>query len=122
MKKGEKLRLLRENKNLTREALGSEIGYSPQMIYKIEAGEKEPSMKFLNSVIKYFEVPVSFFIDEVFDELFNDIKTKDLEDIIINKADLEYKGKILSAKEREFILDSINKALELYYKHMNGNK
>ncbi|KZL92336.1 helix-turn-helix domain-containing protein [Clostridium magnum] len=122
MKKGEKLRLLRENKKLTREALGNEINYSPQMIYKIEVGEKEPSLKFLNTVIKYFEVPVSFFIDEVFDELFNDIRSKDLEDIIINKADLEYRGKILSREEREFILDSINKSLELYYKHININK
>jgi transcriptional regulator with XRE-family HTH domain len=113
MTKGEKVRLLRENKELTREALAREIGYSPQMIYKIESGEKEPSTKFLNSITKYFNVSLSFFIDEIFDDIFKDIQSKDLEYIILNKPSLEYKGKILSPDERQLFIEIINSALNI---------
>ena len=120
MTRGEKLKLLRMNNHLTREALASEIGYSKQMVYKIESGEKEPCPKFLNSVIKYFGVPVSFFIDEVFDELYDDIKQKDLESILLNKANLEYKGKLLSKNERQYLAEILDDALRYYKKYAEG--
>lgn len=117
MTKGEKLRLLRETKKLTREALGKEIGYSPQMIYKIESGEKEPSMKFLNTVISYFGVSLSFFINEVFDDVMEDIKLKDLKTIILEKPDLQYNDMILNQDERSFLIDVINSSFNLFKKY-----
>lgn len=117
MTKGEKVKLLRTNSHMTREALAREIGYSKQMVYKIESGEKEPCSKFLNSVIRYFGVPVSFFIDEVFDELYEDIKQKDLESILLNKANLEYRGRILSQNERQYLTEILRDAFRYYEKY-----
>lgn len=57
-----KVRELREGRNLTQEALGREIGVSRQTVISIETGRWDPSLKLAIKISRAFDTTV----EEVF--------------------------------------------------------
>jgi transcriptional regulator with XRE-family HTH domain len=51
---GQKVREAREAEGMTLVALGKETGYSPEQVGKIELGDRTPSDKFMDEVVKLF--------------------------------------------------------------------
>ena len=54
----EKLRALRQQKNVTQEALATHLGITPQSVGKWERGEGYPDITFLPRIAFYFDVTV----------------------------------------------------------------
>lgn len=61
---GEKLKELRLQRNKTQQQLADDLGISDTYIRVIEKGQKIPSLKVLETLSKYFNVPVSYFTDD----------------------------------------------------------
>ena len=61
---GSRLRLLREERNITQKQLGSLIGVSPRMVSFYESGAHFPrDEKILHQLADYFEVSTDFLLD-----------------------------------------------------------
>ena len=61
---GSRLRLLREERNITQKQLGSIIGVSPRMVSFYESGAHFPrDEKILHQLADYFEVSTDFLLD-----------------------------------------------------------
>ena len=61
---GSRLRLLREERNITQKQLGSIIGVSPRMVIFYESGAHFPrDEKILHQLADYFEVSTDFLLD-----------------------------------------------------------
>lgn len=65
----EKLKKLREDKNLTVEQLSGIFNISSSHLYKIEAGIRNPNMKLAKKMADYFETEIEeIFFDNEMDE------------------------------------------------------
>ncbi len=94
----EKLRVLRQQKNITQEALASHLGITPQSVGKWERGEGFPDITLLPKIAFYFDVTV--------DEL-----------LCVDQAKVEEKINAYLAKSRIFQQTGENdKNLELWEK------
>lgn len=58
----ERLKMLRQEKNLSQSALASQIGISKSSINMYERGEREPSIDLLNVIANYFCVDSDFLL------------------------------------------------------------
>ncbi|MBQ7349243.1 MAG: helix-turn-helix transcriptional regulator [Clostridia bacterium] len=47
---GERIKTLREQKNMNRNQLANSAGVSPTYIYQLEKGEKSPTVEYLNHI------------------------------------------------------------------------
>ena len=77
----DKLRTLRQQKNVTQEALANHLGITPQSVGKWERGEGYPDITLLPKIALYFDVTV--------DELLN-----------VDKARIEEKIRTLNSGKR----------------------
>ena len=68
----EKLRSLRQQKNITQEALANHLGITPQSVGKWERGEGFPDISCLRG--RAMEIAVERIRDAVFDMFLNDEK------------------------------------------------
>ena len=59
-----KIAALRENKNLTRNALANKAGISPTYIYQLEMGLKSPTVEYLSYICDALEITLSDFFKE----------------------------------------------------------
>ncbi len=62
-KLGERLKNLREEKNLPQEEIALEITKDKSFIGRIERAERSPSLKTIFFIAKFFEMSVSEFLD-----------------------------------------------------------
>ncbi len=62
---GAKIKKLREDRGLTKQALAQELGYeSDTAIHLIEAGKRKISLERLKIIANYFKVSISDFVSE----------------------------------------------------------
>lgn len=61
---GEKLRILRERMNLTQQELAERLGYTQAFISSVENGKRTPSIKFLEKVAIFFDIPLAWLLEE----------------------------------------------------------
>lgn len=59
---GDKLRALREERSLTLEDLGKQLGLSITYLSEIELAQRTPSLQTLQKISRFFNVPVSLFL------------------------------------------------------------
>lgn len=53
----------RNKRNISQKELAKNIGVVPSTIFKIESGfTKNPQMKIIANIAKFFDVPIEFFI------------------------------------------------------------
>jgi transcriptional regulator with XRE-family HTH domain len=64
MKLGDRIRELRNEKNISQKALGDAIGVWQTTISQIESGENNPSWATLQKLAKYFDVTISYLLGE----------------------------------------------------------
>ncbi|MBS4021404.1 MAG: helix-turn-helix domain-containing protein [Dethiobacter sp.] len=60
---GNRIRAMREEKDLTLESLGDALGLSITYLSDIERGERVPSLQTIQKISRYFNIPVSLLID-----------------------------------------------------------
>ncbi len=62
---GEKLRILRTQRGLTLRELAKELGYPVHThITLVENGKREPSLKFVLTIARYFKVSTDILLDD----------------------------------------------------------
>ncbi|MEF9983748.1 MAG: helix-turn-helix transcriptional regulator [Oscillospiraceae bacterium] len=71
----ERLKTLRQSKNLTLEKLGSEINSTKATIGNFENGNKKPSLDALIKIANYFEVSLDYLVGRSDDPNFTPQKT-----------------------------------------------
>ena len=59
---GEKIRLLREEKELNQTELGDAVGMTQRKISYLECGRYEPSFDDLRALCRYFQVSVDYLL------------------------------------------------------------
>ena len=59
---GEKIRLLREEKELNQTELGDAVGMTQRMISYLECGRYEPSFDDLRALCRYFQVSADYLL------------------------------------------------------------
>ena len=59
---GEKLRLLREEKELNQTELGKAVGMTQRKVSYLELGKYEPSMDDLRALCTFFQVSADYFL------------------------------------------------------------
>ena len=59
---GEKIRLLREEKELNRTELGDAVGMTQRKISYLECGRYEPSFDDLRALCRYFQVSADYLL------------------------------------------------------------
>ena len=74
---GNKLKKLRENKQLLQKDLGEILGVSASTIGMYEQGRREPDNTILKKISKYFKVSIDYLLDN---ETLNNSKQKELEE------------------------------------------
>ena len=61
---GERVKSLREDRDLSQRELGEAIGVRQSTISEIERGSNNPSWSTLQSLAKFFDVQISFLLGE----------------------------------------------------------
>ena len=97
-----KIRKLREEKNITQQELAEAIGTTQQSIARYESGEREADQNILYSLAEYFKVPIDDFFPQRDSEKFDELellfdKNKD----ILTDEDKEYMKFIIEKRKRE---------------------
>ncbi|MBQ8681519.1 MAG: helix-turn-helix transcriptional regulator [Bacilli bacterium] len=60
---GSKIRMLRDNHNISQEKLANILNINRNYLSRIETGKSEPSLKVLKDVAKYFKVDITTLMD-----------------------------------------------------------
>lgn len=60
---GEKLRLMREDKEISQEELGRFVNMSQRKISYIECGKYEPNIQDIQEICRYFKVSADYFLN-----------------------------------------------------------
>ncbi|MGM0472113.1 MAG: helix-turn-helix domain-containing protein [Bacillota bacterium] len=107
----DRIRNLRENKDLTRKELAELINYSEDYIYKIETGKREVSIAFLDKISQAFNMPRSYFFKD------DEIKYQYSEDKIkfeefIMEHEVEFYGEDLDAESKKKLIELIKTAIK----------
>ncbi len=70
-----RIRLLRQEKGISRQALAGAVGVNFQTIGYLERGEYNPSMKLAFKICRYFDLPMeAIFSDQPFESLSDILK------------------------------------------------
>ncbi len=96
------LKLIRDKKGLSQQALADKLGISQQSIYKYETQETEPDIKMLMKIADHFGVSVDFLIGHT---------TKD--DATAEETTLVSKYRLLTKSEQDSILAVIDNYMKL---------
>ncbi len=62
---GNTIRLLRKSKNLSQSELGKQLGFSARTVSDWEAGNTEPNISTIKSIVKFFDISYEEFFDGV---------------------------------------------------------
>ena len=97
---GEKVKLLRNRRNLKQDDLGQLLNLSRSQISNLESGRRNLSVKQLEKLCEYFKVDMTYFImTETTDSCLD----------LIEKAKLLFSSKELSNTQKEELFTSIMK-------------
>ena len=111
---GNKLKRLRENKNLLQKELANIIGISLSSISMYERGERQPDNETLKKFSKFFNVSIDYLLDnEIKDETSIDDEMKEIDTI----KKLLIKNGFMSKNE-----DLTEKELDKLFQFVNANK
>ncbi len=105
MKFNETLRKLRQNKDLTQEALSKATGIGKSAIGMYEAGKREPSFETLEIFADFFNVSLDYLLGR------DEREKKNTPIITPEDLDLLHKIKNLSEKER-FMVDYLTRGID----------
>jgi transcriptional regulator with XRE-family HTH domain len=61
---GEKLRTLRERRDMTQRMLASELGFSQAYVYKLENGQRRPSGELVFKVSQIFNISADVLLND----------------------------------------------------------
>lgn len=108
---GEKLKILRQERNLTLRALGEKLGIDYSYLGKVERGKANPSMQLLEDIATFFNVPTGSLFELTDDErdFMSDLELTD--DELMDKYNLTIDGKKVSKEKLKQML-AIIRALE----------
>ena len=112
---GERLRILRSEKNLNQAELGEKLGevigierISSSAIGSYERNEREPNYTFLRAMADYFGVSFDYLLcrsnERITVEEFTQLKTFELEEVF-NKFNITHAGETISRENEQRILD-----------------
>jgi transcriptional regulator with XRE-family HTH domain len=109
---GEKIKKLREEKNISMRKLAEELGVSHAHISKVEKGEVGTSVDFLKSLANFFHIHISYFFIEEQNEFTTSQKDllfeKDLSlENIKQKFNLNIDGQPATDEEIEKMLEYV---------------
>lgn len=112
---GRNLADLRKSRSLTLAQISEEIGVTHSYLSKLESGKiKKPSFENLNTIAKYFNVDLSYFVtdkeelNKMSDEEKELVFSRKLSLDLIEKADIIDKhGNKITKDEREFMLNAL---------------
>lgn len=111
---GNKLKRLRENKNLLQKELANIIGISLSSISMYERGERQPDNETLKKFSKFFNVSIDYLLDnEIKDETSIDDEMKEIDTL----KKLLIKNGFMSKNE-----DLTEKELDKLFQFVNANK
>lgn len=111
---GNKLKRLRENKNLLQKELANIIGISLSSISMYERGERQPDNETLKKFSKFFNVSIDYLLDnEIKDETSIDDEMKEIDTL----KKLLIKNGFMSKDE-----DLTEKELDKLFQFVNANK
>lgn len=105
----ERIRWLRQSKDMTLEEVASEINISWQMLYKYENGQCRLGASRLSQLAKAYKVPISFIADE------ESVSVDDLDLLDVPGAVeiLEVYAGVTDEREQQLILDFVRAACRL---------
>lgn len=97
-----KIKKLREEKNITQQELAEAIGTTQQSIARYESGERKADQNILYSLAEYFKISIDDFFPQRNTENFDELellfdKNKD----ILTEEDKEYMKFIIEKRKRE---------------------
>lgn len=134
----EKLKDLRQNKNMTQKAVATKVGLNVRQYQKYENGEQVPTSTVLSRLCHFFKVPSGYFLDTKFENdvgpnNFNmDIDTpmalyismlEEIYDIEQDFFSVEMKNRIENLKEKqlqiEFMTTKISNMLDELKMNLN---
>jgi transcriptional regulator with XRE-family HTH domain len=125
---GEKLKKLRESKNISRKELGEVIGVTDKTIGKYERGEVNPSEDVIVKISDYFNVYYEYFTDDNYMNKFEDrvqthfvnTEVENIEEVLIEiqellktKNDLKLNGIVMNNKSIKCLIDIIDVGLNM---------
>lgn len=87
---GEKIKLYRENKNMTQVEIAESLGVKPATVSKYESGTLEPNIESLKKLAELFEVS----IDELLKEDNFDVSQINILDILREQKNMKLKGNL----------------------------
>lgn len=104
----ERIKLLRQEIDLSKEELGKELGVTPMTIRNWESGVKTPSTKSVEDLSRLFNVSTDYLIGvSVFRESSNLNMSKKEIDLISNYRELDYYGQMLVDKVCSVEIDRV---------------
>lgn len=107
---GQRLRSLRDKRNLTQKELAKVFNLSESAIGMYERGEREPSLEVLEGFADYFEVSLDYLAGKV-DYPKKTVLTPDLIDYLEKQDDLHIGGRPLDPDKKKIVLDFLKTVL-----------
>lgn len=101
---GKRIQRIRIERGYTLQELGDKINFNYSNLSKIERGVRTASIELIESLAKFFDVPISYFFGETI-EVPQELKERDVEWIAFNE-EMEKRG--LTPDELKKIVDFID--------------
>lgn len=102
MEIGQRLRRLRLAAGISRPVLGRMVNYTPDYVYKVESGKRNPSVQFLEAVARALQVPIAEILEGTEQQVYPGNRPLALEEVL-RESRLTYGGRLLTEEEREAI-------------------
>lgn len=80
---GERIQLLRSNRNITQEQLATVLGVSKSTLSAYEREERQPSANVIIQIAKYFDVSSDFVLGLIRNEISLSTQIKDSEQLVV---------------------------------------
>ena len=112
---GERIKDLRKNKELTFREVSEMTGMSTGYLSNIEKNNKRPSVKTLEKLAGAFKVPVAYFTDDSYLDMYSILKhlPDDIKEMVINSQDTPYLKLAKEAKDHDFTPEQIDALVQL---------
>lgn len=109
MNLGEKIKELREGKNISQKELAENIGVSDVMVSMYEQNKKKPSLSTMEKIAEYFSVTVDYLLGRE--------NASDSESITAHKISvLARKADGLSDDDRDMVMKHFEDTIDIYLK------
>ncbi|KJS23119.1 MAG: hypothetical protein VR72_02835 [Clostridiaceae bacterium BRH_c20a] len=119
MKFGDRIKLLREEMDISRDDLAKKIGVTYHAMSKYEISEREPDFELLNKLAKFFNVSVDYLLGRtsIRNSNLDDSSEIEIEELL-KKSNVQFDGVPLDEEDKEDLLEFIKVA----WKQINKRK